>query len=572
MRNEHAIPLLFGLAGAALAGCPGPSTDDAGTAPRVDAAGLDAPGLDAFLPGVDAHVDPSIDAAGLDAPLGEVIPPDDPGAADVRFEISSLERRHPISPWIYGNNQLDPDAYHGETMGRLGGNRWTAYNWETNASNAGSDYLYQNDTYLGGGSAPGGAVAGPVSALHARGLGALVTVPIAGWVAADTSGPTDPGGADRGSRFFEVRASGGTLGGPPNTGDRLVYTDEYVDWVRRTLMPEGTVFFSLDNEPDLWSATHSEIHPEALTYEELIARNTEHATAITAVVPDAVVLGPVNYGYAGYLNLQSAPDAAGRDFLETYLDAMRAAETTAGRRLVHALDVHWYPEAQGGGQRITNEGTSPEEIEARVQAPRSLWDPSYVESSWITDCCSGGAIRLIPWLRDKIDAHYPGTRIAITEYDYGAAGHISGGIAQADVLGVFADEDVFAAMWWQLAEARTYVDGAFEMYRDYDGGGGHFGDTSIASSSSDIARASIHASVDASSADRMVLVAINRSSAPITAGFRVEHTRRFGTARVFHLTAASASPTAGGTIAITLTNAFTATLPGHSVTTLELVP
>jgi len=44
-----------------------------------------------------------------------------------------------------------------------------------------------------------------------------------------------------------------------------------------------------------------------------------------------------------------------------------------------------------------------------------------------------------------------------------------------------------------------------------------------------------------------------------------------GTARVFRLTSASASPVADGTIAITLTNAFTATLPGHSVTTLELV-
>ena len=161
MRSEHAIPLLLGLAAAALAGCPDPSADDASSSPGLDAAGLDAPGLDAFLPGVDAHVDPSIDAAGLDAPLGEVIPPDDPGAADVRFEISSLERRHPISPWIYGSNQVEPSAAHGESMGRLGGNRWTAYNWETNASNAGSDYLYQNDTYLGGGRRSARACARP---------------------------------------------------------------------------------------------------------------------------------------------------------------------------------------------------------------------------------------------------------------------------------------------------------------------------------------------------------------------------------------------------------------------------
>jgi hypothetical protein len=37
----------------------------------------------------------------------------------------------------------------------------------------------------------------------------------------------------------------------------------------------------------------------------------EHATAITSVVPDAVVFGPVNYGYAGFMNLQAAPDAWG---------------------------------------------------------------------------------------------------------------------------------------------------------------------------------------------------------------------------------------------------------------------
>ena len=555
-----------------LSGCPGPSEpiDAPGTdgGPRADVPGLDAPGLDA----------PGLDAPGLDAPSGfdtgpeSVITPDDPGAADVRFEISSLDARHAISPWIYGSNQVDPASLHGETMGRLGGNRWTAYNWETNASNAGSDYLYQNDTYLGGGTAPGGAVEQPVDRLHAAGLGALVTVPIAGYVAGDTSGPTDGGGADRATRFFVSSPTGGTLGGAPNTGDRLVHQDEFVDWVRRTLMPGGTVFFSLDNEPDLWSSTHSEIHPESLTYAEIVRRNTEYATAITSVVPEAVVFGPVNYGYAGYLNLQSAPDAGGRDFLDFYLDAMRAAETTAGRRLVDALDVHWYPEAQGGGSRISGDGVSEAEIEARMQAPRSLFDPSYIETSWITGCCSDGAIRLIPRLEDKIAAHYPGTSIAITEYNYGAGGHISGGVAQADVLGIFGREGIFAAMWWQLTDQRAFVDGAFEMYRDFDGAGGHFGDTSIAASSDDIETASVYASVDAASSGRMVVVAINRSNAAITAGLRIEHTRRFTSARVFRMTSASATPVSAAAIPLTLTNAFTATLPPRSVTTLQLLP
>src|SRR5258708_4261677 len=46
-------------------------------------------------------------------------------------------RAHPISPWIYGMNIFGniPNPPH-FTINRMGGNRWTAHNWETNASNA----------------------------------------------------------------------------------------------------------------------------------------------------------------------------------------------------------------------------------------------------------------------------------------------------------------------------------------------------------------------------------------------------------------------------------------------------
>jgi len=67
-------------------------------------------------------------------------------AADVTVTINPAQAK-PISPYIYGIN-----FYSGVTgppsnltFDRAGGNRWTAYNWETNASNAGSDYLYEND-------------------------------------------------------------------------------------------------------------------------------------------------------------------------------------------------------------------------------------------------------------------------------------------------------------------------------------------------------------------------------------------------------------------------------------------
>ena len=67
----------------------------------------------------------------------------------------------------------------------------TAYNWETNDSNAGADYHNQNDNFLGGGSTPNGAVKPGLEAARNAGAGMIVTMPIIGYVAADHNGGGD---------------------------------------------------------------------------------------------------------------------------------------------------------------------------------------------------------------------------------------------------------------------------------------------------------------------------------------------------------------------------------------------
>ena len=71
------------------------------------------------------------------------------------------------------------------TLDRAGGNRFTAYNWENNFSNAGSDYQFQSDEFLSQSRTPGEAVRTRVAAARARGAAAIVTVPMIGYVAAD---------------------------------------------------------------------------------------------------------------------------------------------------------------------------------------------------------------------------------------------------------------------------------------------------------------------------------------------------------------------------------------------------
>ncbi len=166
------------------------------------------------------------------------------------------------------------------------------------------------------------------------GAAAIVTIPIVDYVAADKNGGCDVrnSGADYlQTRFKQNRSTKpSALSLTPNATDGTVYEDEYVNWVKQAV-PGANVVFSLDNEPDLWSSTHAEVHPSAVTYTELANRNIDYATAIKRVWPTAKVTGPVNYGFYGFETLQNAPDAAGKgNFLDWYLDQIKAAGTTAG--------------------------------------------------------------------------------------------------------------------------------------------------------------------------------------------------------------------------------------------------
>lgn len=500
-------------------------------------------------------------------------------AAPVRFEIDA-GLRHPISRYIYGVNQPDrPRQGPLFTLVRWGGNRTTAYNWETNASNAGADGRHQNDAYLSSSDVPGEPVRQLVADAHAAGASAIVTVPIQAYVAADKSGDGDvartPDYLQR--RFWpSLPRKGRPFEQLPKLRDSTVYQDEFVHWLEAVFPesrrdPARTIFYALDNEPDLWPLTHARIHANKTRYDEIVRLNADYAAAIKAVVPKALVFGPASYGWHGYTTLQDAPDANRRDFLEFYLEQMHQAEQKSGRRLLDVLDVHWYPEAQGDGVRITKSDARPAVSAARVQAPRSLWDPDYVEQSWIAQQSVRGPIRLLPRLREKIDKCYGGTRLAISEYYYGGGGDVSGALAQADVLGIFGREGVFAAAVW--APARTdhrFTDAAFAMFRNYDGQGGAFGDVGLAAKTSDVERTSVYASLDRQR--RVVLVALNKDSLPMLVEISLKHAPPSRHAEVYQLTKDRPRPVRANDLLVDHTGRIYSELPALSVSTLVLIP
>ena len=57
-------------------------------------------------------------------------------------------------------------------------------------------------------------------------------------------------------------------------------------------------------------------------------------------------------------------------------------------------------------------------------------------------------LMLIPRMKGWVASYYPGTKIGITEYNWGAEGYINGATAQADILGIFGREGLDLATRW----------------------------------------------------------------------------------------------------------------------------
>jgi hypothetical protein len=547
------------------------------------------------------HVEPLIFVLALPLLLsgcggGNSSPGAAPAAAPANVTVTiDPAQTHAISPYIYGINDGVTGAPTDLTFGRRGGNRWTAYNWETNASNAGSDYLYQNDNYLSGSVTAAEVVRSFIAGNQANGMASLVTVQMQGLVAGDENGPVSTTNPPDLARFKHVvnqksSQSGAPFTTSPSTTDAYVYMDEFLWSIDQKFAGQSVfglspttqhVFAQLDNEPELWNTTHLEVQgPNPVTSDNYIAKTISLARALKDQFPDLVIFGPAHYGFEGIYSWQgelNATPSGSNWFPDKYLPAIKTASAAYGRPLVDVYDFHWYPEAtDGDGHRITtltSATLTDAQVQAIVQSPRSLWDTTYTENSWITGAL-GGPIYILGRMQSRIAAEYPGMRLSITEYNNGGSQHIAGAIAQADNLGIFGARGLFAANLWPLNSNEPYILAGFRAFRDFDGAHSSFGDTFVQATSSNPQNVAVYASTDSKKPGRVIFVAINRStSAQATT---IDGQPLSGTAHLYQMTAttaASQSPIAPVAVG-TLTPAgskLTITLPPLSVTTIDVL-
>lgn len=502
-------------------------------------------------------------------------------ASQVNVTIDTSAERASISPYIYGGNWEFNNAKL--TSKRLGGNRQSGYNWENNFSNAGSDWQHSSDTYLlEDGKIPKDQWDEPgivASSFHQKNLAAgedysLVTLQAAGYVSADKNGTVSLDDTAPSKRWKEVKfTKDAPLSLTPDTTDDYVYMDEYVNFLVNKFGNASTATgikgYAIDNEPALWSSTHARMHPNAATCAEIIDKNINLAKAVKSVDPYAETFGLVAYGFAAYNTFQDASDWKSVQgnynwFLDYYLDSMKKASDTEGKRIIDVLDLHWYPEARGGGDRICfGENIANTDCnKARLQAPRTLWDSTYLEDSWIATWCSD-KLPLLPNVQKSIDTYNPGTKLAFTEYSFGGDEHITGGIAQADVLGIFGKYGVYFATVWG---GGSYTAAGFNIYTNYDGKGSTYGDTKVKAETSDVENTSVYASVDSNDDSKLHVIMINKNyDSPMDINFDIASDKDYKSARVWAFDRGSSKIYERAPITNISNNSLTYTIPALTV-------
>jgi hypothetical protein len=509
--------------------------------------------------------------------------------------VDAQLNRHPISPLIYGVAFASASQLTELNcpLNRSGGNSETRYNWQLNAHNHAADWYFES--IADSPATPGAAADDFVSSAKSAGAEPMLTIPMIGWM--PKLGPNRGKlasysiakyglQADNDWQWFAdagngVVANSDFLITTNNPADANFATNSTFQQVfvqhltnRWGLSTNGGVrYYLMDNEHSIWHSTHRDVHPVGTTMQELRDRFFDYAGKVKALDPAALILAPEEWGWSGYFysgydqqygsqhGWGSQPDRAANgnwDYMPWLLDQFRQRAANTQQRLLDYFTLHFYPQ---GGESGNDTSTATQLL--RNRSTRAFWDTNYVDASWINS-----VVKLIPRMKGWVAAYYPGTQIGITEYNWGAEGHINGATAQADILGIFGREGLDLATRWTTPASATPTFKAMKMFRNYDGNKSAFGDTSVDAITPNPDAVCAFASLRSTDGALTVLMVNKQLTASAEATIVVTNLLLSGTGQAWQLTSAN-SITRLSDVSFS-GNTITSTVPPQSVTLFVL--
>ncbi|KAJ8077241.1 hypothetical protein PM082_001669 [Marasmius tenuissimus] len=445
-----------------------------------------------------------------------------PSALATKIDQSSASTRA-ISPRIYGMNWPAYASYIkslGIKAARWGGNAVTPYNPFLDVTNAGNDWYFENR------NSDNGNADAWVGWVKGAGSDTLLTIPALDWVAKDNSSYSypktqypnqaayDPYKSDAGNGQL---ADGSGWVTPPDPAK--VYTPWNTALAKQWLtgLKNKPTIVHIDNEIEIASSTHQDMHSQPIGFDEELARVTNYSVIAKQALPNALIAAPSTCAWWFYWTstIGYTDNAAhnNTDFLPWFLAQMASHDKTAGKRYLDFLDIHYYfaPDTSANDAAAKAK---------RLRMTRSWWDPTYVDESYIgTDTPQNHQpnptkVQLIPRMQALIAQNYPGTKLSISEWSASAPdGDVTGGLVTADSLGIFGKYGVDAATYWSGAGATSPVALAYWLY---NGAGNAFGSLSakatVTGFNPDVL--GVYAGTDGRS--KPTLVVVNKDTKPVS--------------------------------------------------------
>jgi len=475
------------------------------------------------------------------------------------FVVDAAAARHAISPDIYGISFFYSGPHAAAqysfaqtihlTANRIGGDATTRYNWQYDSSNSGRDWYF-----VGGNGqssvTPGASMDAIIAKDIAVGAKTIMTIPMIEYInnsaAWHCSFPESVYGAQTSYDPY-LHPSGDNCGNGVLTSGQLIPQENPIvsdvsndpsiqsAWVAHLVGKFGAAsrggvpIYEMDNEPSGWQAIHRDVHPAVSTCSEIQTQTFAYAPGIKATDPTAKILGPDDIPAADVLTCGAI---TGRGLW--YLQLMAAYQQQHGVRLLDYFGLH-YP-GWGSGDPILN------------------------------------AVNRIKLHQGWIASAYPGTKLAYDEYNWGSAeGSLGETLMTADGLGLFGQQGVDLASYWGLGDPSSDSTAfAFLMFRNYDGKGSQFGDTSIQASAGAAGGLEVYGAQRASDG-AITMIVLNRKSSALFATFVLKNHTPKGPVQIYQYSGANLSAIMHGPNQTMTGSTLSMSYPANSAT-LVVVP
>jgi len=445
----------------------------------------------------------------------------------VRVDIDLTKPTKPVSPHIYGKNNVLPSTFlsSGTTeeitlakeagirfVRQSGGNNSTKYNWRLKLSSHPDWYnnVYANDW----------DIAAKNMFEKLPGVEEMWSFQLLGKAAANTINNFSDWSYNQ-SQYWSGVNQNLAGGGKPNTaggskasveGNPNLYlmswtADSTVGILDKWFGAKGIGYdknkiryWSMDNEPEIWSGTHDDVMKAQCSAEEFMQLYFKVAKAARAKYPDIKLSGPVpanEWQWYRWGNDGIPSDGKKYCWLEFFIKRIAEEEKASGIRLLDVLDIHYYPGSSDAAKCVQFHRVffdrDYEYPEANgVHTVTGGWDSS-INKEYILGRCSD-------WLTQYLGANH-GVGLAVTETGLASKDANVQAVWYASTMGEFMKNgvEIFTPWSWDIGMWETLH--LFSRYNQ---------ENYVLAKSQNESLISAYPTINANS-DSMTIILINRS-------------------------------------------------------------